>query len=188
MTCIVAVAAPDGTVIMGGDAAGTDERDLSLGIGAETKVWKQGPLLFGACGSFRVSQLLRWHMQIPVPDPDMEPLEYVTGPLIDAMRTTLAERGALSTFLEDATESMTESGLLLGYAGRVFEVWSDFGVGELVHGYASCGCGSLIALGVLAATEHLDVKPKRRVRLALDAAERHSAGVRGPMTILRQSL
>lgn len=185
MTAIAAVVGPSGAVWMGGDAAGTDERDLSLGIGTEPKVWRQGPVLFGACGSFRVAQLLRWHMDLPHPDPNVDAVEYITGPLIDAMRQTLVERGSLTTWLDEGTDAIAESGLLVALAGRVFEVYSDFGVGELVHGYAATGCGSLIALGALAATEGMSTKPRERVRLALDAAERHSAGVRGPMTILR---
>lgn len=185
MTCIAAVVGEKGTIYMGGDSAGIDTWDLSLGVQLETKVWKSGPLLFGACGSFRVSQLIRWHMPIPVPDPELEPIAYLTGPLVDAMRDTLSEGGALTMWQDDATEELTQSGLIVGYNGRVFEVFSDFGVGELTHGYASVGCGSLIALGVLAATEEFDIKPHKRITLALNAAERHSGGVRGPMTVLK---
>lgn len=186
MTCIAAVAAADGSVVMGGDSAAIDTYDLSMAAGAEAKVWSAGPLIFGACGSFRVSQLLRWHLNVPFPEEDLDPLAYLTGPLVNAMRDTLTAGGALTTWQEDNTEALTESGFLIGFAGRVFELYSDFGVGELRHGYAAVGCGGAIALGVLAATERLDVGPRRRVKLALDAAERHSAGVRGPMTILRQ--
>lgn len=179
MTCIAAVATGD-TVVMGGDAAGVDHH-LDINSGREAKVWKAGPLVFGACGSFRVAQLLRWHLTLPAPG-DGEPLEYITGPLVNAMRETLACGGALTTWQEDNTESLTESGFLIGFAGRLFELYSDFGVGEPINGYASVGCGSPYALGALAATAQL--KPKRRVRMALDAAEHHNAGVRGPMTVL----
>lgn len=187
MTCIVAVSSPDGSVVMGGDSAGVDDRDYSMGTHAEPKVWSAGDVLFGACGSFRVAQLLRHHMVLPALDPDEDPLHFVTGSLVNAMRSTLTEGGALTVWDEDSTEELTASGLLVGIAGRVFEVFEDFGVGELVEGYGSVGCGSMLALGVLAATESLDLGPRRRVKLALKAAERHSAGVRGPMTILRQA-
>jgi hypothetical protein len=61
---------------------------------------------------------------------------------------------------------------------------SDFGVGELVHGYGSVGCGAAIACGSLATSEDFEVTAEERIELALEAAERHSAGVRGPMTII----
>lgn len=181
MTCIVAVA-HDGKVVMGGDSAAVDDHDYSIGTCREAKVWQSGPVLFGACGSFRVSQLLRWKMTLPTPGPDDEPLDYIVGDLIDAMRDSLARGGALTTWQEDSTEELTSSGLLLGYGGRVFEVFEDFGIGELVEGYGSIGCGSLIALGSLSSTE--GQKSRKRVQTALSAAERHSAGVRGPFTII----
>lgn len=184
MTCIAAVVDGD-NVYMGGDSAGvSDDSTYSLGIGSEAKVWGNGGLLFGASGSFRVSQVLRWQLQVPQYNPDGEALEYLTGPLITTMRESLQLHGALSIFEEDSTENI-DGALLIGFRGRVFEVFSDFGVGELVHGYGSVGCGSPIAMGALAATELTDIKPKRRIIMALEAAERHSAGVRGPFTVLK---
>jgi hypothetical protein len=185
MTCIAAVVGKDGTVWMGGDSAGIDSDSLDLGIGKETKVWAASGLLFGACGSFRVSQVLRWHMTVPDANPVHDPLQYITGPLVDAMRNALQSAGALTVWEEDATESMG-GGLLIAYQGRVFEMWGDFGVGELIHDYGATGCGGPVAVGSLATTEGLNLNPKRRVQLALDAAERHNAGVRGPMVIIKQ--
>lgn len=186
MTCIAAVA-ENGRVVMGGDSAGVDDR-LGIDAGTEPKVWQAGPLMFGAFGSFRVSQLLRWHLTIPVPSLGVDPFEYLTGPLVNAMRESLTIGGALTTWQEDNTEAIDSSGFLIGFAGRVFEMYGDFGINEPSNGYASVGCGAPYALGVLAATERLDLSPKRRIRLALDAAARHSAGVRGPMLILKETL
>lgn len=185
MTCIAAVRSKNGTIVMGGDSAGfEDDSNMSLGIGKETKVWKNNGILFGACGSFRVSQVLRWHLRVPVYDTTSEPLEYITGPLVNEMRAALEVAGALTVWEDDHTESMG-GGLLLGHRGRVFEMWGDFGVGELVHDYGATGCGGAIACGSLATTEGLDISPKKRVLLALNAAERHSAGVRGPMVVIK---
>lgn len=185
MTCIAAVVDDDGTVYMGGDSAGmSDDSVFSLGIGTEPKVWKANGMLFGACGSFRVSQVIRWQVHIPAYDPDTEILSYLTGPLMDSLRDELDMRGTLQAWLDDATEGI-DGGLLVAMEGRVFEVYQDFGIGELVHGYGAIGCGGPIALGSLAATEGLGIKPRKRVKMALDAAERHSGGVRGPMTIIK---
>jgi ATP-dependent protease HslVU (ClpYQ) peptidase subunit len=185
MTCIAAVVTPNGQVVMGGDSASVDDQ-LRIDVGKEAKVWHAGPLLFGACGSFRVAQVLRWHLTVPTPEPDDEPLAYLTGPLARAMREALAENGALTTWDEDNTEGLTESGLLIGYAGQVYEVYEDFGVHQPADDYAAVGCGRRWAEGVMWATKDMDIKPKRRVGLALAAAEKHSAGVVGPMEILSQ--
>lgn len=185
MTCIAAVVADDGTVHMGGDSAGIDVvNNLQLGIGTEAKVWKNGGLMFGACGSFRVSQVIRWQVHVPAYDPDTEILSYLTGPLMDSLRDELDVRGTLQAWLDDATEGI-DGGLLIAVDGRVFEVYGDFGIGELVHGYGAIGCGGQIALGSLAATEGMGIKPKQRVKMALEAAERHSGGVRGPMHYIK---
>lgn len=182
MTCIAALATPTGDIIIGGDSAGIDDR-LDLGIHAETKVWRTGPVLFGSCGSFRVAQLIRHKLTLPAPDPDVDPWAYLVGPLVDAMREALEVGGALATWEEDTTEGIY-GGFVIGYAGRVFELYEDFGIGELVHGYGAVGCGAPMAVGSLATTEHLRTNPQRRIELALAAAERHSGGVRGPMTII----
>lgn len=184
MTCIAAVA-HNGVVWMGGDALGVDVYDFTAGAHVEPKVWRSGPILFGAAGSFRVAQLIRHRMTIPTFDRSADPLGYLVGDLSIAIRETLEMGGALTRWQEDATEELTGSSLLIALVGRVFEMYADFGVGELAYGYATVGSGSPIAMGVLAATERLKVSPRRRVELALDAAERHNAAVRGPMTILR---
>lgn len=180
MTAIAAIANGT-TVTMGADAAGTDT-SFSTTTATESKVWRAGPLLFGASGSYRVAQLIRWRMPVPVPEPSMEPLAYLVGPLADAMVEVLEGGRALTTWQEDNTAAINESSLLIGFRGHVYEMYSDFGVNEEALGYAAIGSGAPVALGALAATEHI-TNARRRVRMALDAAERHNASVRGPMHI-----
>lgn len=182
MTCIAAVTSPDGRIWMGGDSAGVDGDGYDLGLCRETKVWENGGILFGASGSFRVAQVIRWHMEIPA-FTQTSALEYVTGPLVDSIRSALEASGALTKWEEDSTENMGGD-LLIGYDGHVFEMWGDFGVGELIHDYGAVGCGGQLACGSLATTEKMKLTPKKRIELALMASERHSAGVRGPMVII----
>lgn len=184
MTCIAAIRTEDGDIYIGGDSAGIDADSLLMGLHVETKVWQEFDMVFGMCGSFRVAQVIRYHTPIPEDHYD-DPLEYLTGPFANALRETLHESGTLSIWDEDSTEEINESGLIVGYKGRVFEIMSDFGVGELVNGYASIGCGYPLALGSLASTESLDMGPEERILMALNVAERHSAGVAGPMKILK---
>jgi hypothetical protein len=50
-------------------------------------------------------------------------------------------------------------------------------------GYTAVGCGAQVAHGVLYATPSMP--PRRRLQLALEAAQRHSAGVRGPFRYIK---
>lgn len=51
-------------------------------------------------------------------------------------------------------------------------------------GYAAVGCGEEIARGALFATRAAKLRPEKRAVVALEAAERFSAGVRGPFKVL----
>lgn len=183
MTCIAALIDDNGAVWVGGDSAGVDVYADSLEIreGLEEKVWSNGGVIFGGCGSFRIMQLLRWQLNVPAPAPDDEVMSWLTGVFIDSMRGVLECGGALTRWDTTSTEEIDESGYLLACQGRLFEVYSDFGVGEYREGYAAIGCGRAFALGSLHAT--VGQKPKKRITAALEAAERFSAGVRGPFTI-----
>lgn len=72
--------------------------------------------------------------------------------------------------------------LLIGVQGHVFRVCSHFSASETTTGYDAIGSATPHALGSLASTEGQPAK--RRVEIALRAAERHSGGVAAPFTIL----
>ena len=75
-----------------------------------------------------------------------------------------------------------ESGgsFILGYRGRSFTIENDFQIGECVCNFSSVGCGQDVALGAMYATQDIKLSPKERIKLALNAAEEFSLGVRGP--------
>lgn len=180
MTCIVGITEGK-KVWVGGDTAGTHLDNWLQQTGLESKVWKEGEVVIGGCGSFRIMQLLRYKMVMPAVPDDIDVTEYLVGDFADAMRTCLMEGGALSVWDEDSTEEMADSGYLVAVRGRIFEIYSDFGVGEFEDGFAAIGCGKQFALGSLYSTH--DIKAKERVQLSLEAAEHFSAGVRGPFTV-----
>jgi hypothetical protein len=68
--------------------------------------------------------------------------------------------------------------------GQLFAVYDDYQVGRAADGFAAVGCGDEIALGALYATAGTGLKPRKRVLVALNAAERFNAGVRGPFVCL----
>jgi hypothetical protein len=77
------------------------------------------------------------------------------------------------------------SHLLIGAAGRLFHVDPSLMAAERLEPWNAIGCGRDLVLGSLHTTAQLGCfTPKTRLEMALSAAERYSAGVRGPWCIL----
>ncbi len=175
MTCIAGVLAGNRTYI-GGDSAGTAGDDLI--IRADQKVFRNGEFLIGFAGSFRMGQLLRFAFVPPKHPKRQDTYRYMVTTFVDAVRDCL-KKGGLAQKEHDVEE--VEGILLVGYRGRLFIVDCDYSVAEPVDGFAAVGCGCQVANGALYVTEGME--PKKRVRQALDAAERHCNAVRRPFYV-----
>ena len=175
MTAIAGVV-EDGKVWIGGDSAGV--ADYSLTLRADEKVFKNGPFLFGFTTSFRMGQLLRYAFNPPDHDPRIDDFKYLVTTFMDAVRDCLKNGGYASS------SGGSEKGgtFLLGYKGNLYSVYDDYQVGKAVDGINAVGCGEQIVKGALFVQQN--VKPEKRIKLALTAAERFSSGVRGPFLVL----
>lgn len=174
MTCIVGLV-HEGRVLIGGDSAGVAGLDLT--VRADRKVFRNGDFTFGFTTSFRMGQLLR-HSFVPprrYPGADIE--KFMVVDFIDAVRSCL-KAGAFSTTRDGAEIGGT---FLVGHAGHLFTVHSDYQVAQQADGFDAVGCGESFARGALYANAHLE--PASRVEQALRCAESFSAGVRGPFHI-----
>ena len=178
MTAIVGLK-HEGIVFIGGDSAGVAGYDLT--VRADTKVFRREGFVFGFTTSFRMGQLLRFKLKLPRHHPDDDVYEFMCVAFIDAVRKCLKDGGWASK------ENENEKGgtFIVGFKGRLFVIDSDYQVGEPVDSFAAVGCGQSYALGSLISTG--DRKPRDRVRLALEAAERFSAGVCGPFIIQKST-
>lgn len=170
MTCIVGVK-DNGRVLIGGDSAGVN--GWSLTVRADRKVFRNGPYIFGFAGSFRMGNLLRYALVPPEPS-DWDVYRFMSTTFVDAVRKCLKDGG-----LAEVNNGVERGGVfLVGYKGELFRIDNDYQVGIADDGYSAIGCGDEIAVGSLFATKALPAHD--RARIALEAAERHSAGVRGP--------
>ena len=184
MTCIAALV-HNGVITMGGDSAGV--AGLSLHVRSDPKVFRNGAFLVGCTSSFRMIQVLRFQVKPPEHPRKhedgswLDAYEYMVRYFIEECRKEFKEHGYLTK------ESEQEIGgcFLVGYRGRLFYVDNDFQVGELHDPFAAVGCSMDIAHGALFALRDSDMEPEAKVRLALEAAERFSAGVRRPFVIER---
>lgn len=175
MTCIVGLE-HNGRVYIGGDSAGVSDYDLT--VRADEKVFRSGPFVMGFCGSFRMGQLLRYRLEAPKLPKDPDDLDrWMVCEFVDAVRECLAA----GDHLKKKAGHESEGEFLVGVRGRLFTVQADFQVARSSHTYDAVGCGANLALGSLFTSE--GVSPRKRVQVALYAAEQFSAGVRGPFTI-----
>ncbi len=176
MTCIAGVAHA-GRVWIGGDSCGstpTAWQDVG-----NVKVFTLGEMLIGVCGSFRTIDLLRY--QVPCVRQNDEPIDRF-------IRSTFA--GSISDVLErfkvpDDVRAATN--LLVGIAGRLFEVQSDLSVVDAPDWGFAVGEGADAARGSLHTTQGARGKtgiPEYRILAALRAAEAVCPSVRGPFGVL----
>lgn len=177
MTCIAAIA-KNGKVWMGSDSLAS-ARDWRSTIRKDPKIFKVGNMLIGFTSSYRMGQLLGYKLTVPKHHAGVSVEEYMHREFIDSVRKTLKDGGYTRI------ESNEETGgfFLVGYQGRIFQIECDFQIGEAADQYDAVGCGGQIALGSLFSTEKTKMSPEDRISLAINAAERHSAGVRGPVII-----
>jgi ATP-dependent protease HslVU (ClpYQ) peptidase subunit len=168
MTAVVAVAASaGGEAVIGSDAC-VGSADGFVELTALPKWFRLGPATIGFAG-------------------DMAAAARVARAKVSAVRKgqTLANWPATHLAPVVAAMDLKEDSLdlLIVVGGAVFTMDEGGGLVRPLHGYAAIGSGGSAALGALAATEGLAMSAVDRVRLALDAAERHAAGVRGPMSL-----
>lgn len=174
MTCIVGVV-DNGKVFIGGDSAGV--AGYSLTVRADRKVFRNGDFIMGFTSSFRMGQLLAKSFTPPKRHPDTDVYKFMVTDFIDSVRDCLKTGG----YAEKHNEAEKGGTFIVGYQGRLFLIDSDYQVGEAIDGFDACGCGAEIAQGALFANPA--GKPRDRLKVALEAAERFSAGVRGPFHI-----
>ena len=185
MTCIASLKS-DGKVWIGGDSAGVNVESLSITARADRKVFLKTdvvgvPYGFGFTSSFRMGQLIQYHLEIPAVPDKMDLHEFLATSFIFALRNCLKDGGW--AIVENNKEQAGT--FLVATRGRVFMVDSDYQVGESLHDFSAVGCGEDIALGSLYSTNKTKLTPVARVELALRAAAEFSAGVRGPFSLVQ---
>lgn len=176
MTAIAGVA-QGGKVWIGADSAGV--ADWALTIQRAPKVFLRGPYIIGYSSSFRMGQILEHSFEPPAPPRRRGQLaRFMVVNFVDALRAAFKTAGWGTN--KDGRE--WGGFFLVGARGRLFRIEDDFQVSEAADCFDAVGCGSELARGALYATR--GQAPRKRVDLALRAAERCNAGVRGPFHVL----
>ena len=183
MTCIVGLV-HDGDIYMGADSAATNGM-LNQVNRKDEKVFKKGNMLFDFTSSYRMGQLLKYNLNIPRPFVDESLETYMYTRFIDSVRDCF-KKGGFSRVMQNEEHGGT---FLVGVEGRLFKISGDFQVGESMMCFDACGCGEDLAKGAAYVLTKHDVNdnvpPEIIVTEALEAASVFSAGVGGPLKILK---
>jgi len=180
MTCIAAIA--DGeTVWMGGDSASVHGDNIQICFAP--KVVRREQFLIGCAGDTRFTQVVRYAFDPPAYQPThMSPDKFMAVHFLGKLQCVLKDHGAMRY---DDGRQWANAGMLVGFAGRLFQISEDFSFVENTWKYDAIGSGQDFALGAFFATLPANrYRPYERIQMALDAASRHSVGVDGPFTIL----
>jgi ATP-dependent protease HslVU (ClpYQ) peptidase subunit len=170
MTCVVAVTEGNHMVMMGDSAAGNQDM-LNFRLASPPKVAKEGRLLYGYAGDFRMCQLA-----------EKARLSKVKAGKVMAQRLTAAR-------LKFGWQELRgiEGELLVCCGGRIHYfngdgTWIEISALDRSPSltYAAIGSGAGVATGSLYATAREKMSLAERAKGALEAAVCHHAYVRGP--------
>jgi hypothetical protein len=186
MTCIVALI-HENKVLLGGDAAASDDKSGLIFQRTDPKVFKVGQFGIGFVDSFRMGQILQYDWTPPVykPTSGFRNLDkFIRTKFVESIKDSFKEHGYGN--FGSGTEDGDEGGIFLiavQGAGRIFTMDSDFHIGEADVQYMAEGAGQELALGSLFSTGLIKT-PRKRVRMALEAAAKFNMSVRPPFTII----
>jgi ATP-dependent protease HslVU (ClpYQ) peptidase subunit len=181
MTCIVAITQKN-KVWIGADSAGVAGHNLNLH--GDTKVFVKkddagNPWLFGFTTSFRMGQIIQHILKIPRYNKEKDIHNFLVTKFVPVLSKILAKEK-----WEKTEKGEAEGGeFIVGLAGKIFVIFSDYQVMMPMEEFASVGSGKNLAMGALYATKNIQ-DPEKRLLIALEAAESFNSSVRRPFKIV----
>lgn len=195
MTCIVALVDEQGLVHFGGDSLAVNVPNqynsiVSQTVRKEPKIWTRDGMVFGANGSVRMLQLLRYVLEIPPyhhigEDKDHmgeDKVKYLVTKFIPALKDCFVKSG----YQEEDCE--LRGNILLSLGKELFTIGAEFQICNTADGYESIGKAQEVAIGSLHTTNQLNLPPRERLYLALKAAERHTCVVSEPFHYINSEM
>lgn len=188
MTCIVGlIDTRDSSLWFAADSAGSN--GLTVTPMATPKLFIRdaatlGGIIFGYTTSFRMGQILQYHLDIPKYESGYTASDidrYICSPFIEAVRKCFKRFGYAT--ISDSQESGGQ--FLVGLHGHIYEIGNYYGVTRSRDAFAAIGSGYQLALGSLASTPSLS--PPLRVRMAIDVAATYSPNVGPPAVVLHNN-
>lgn len=173
MTCIIGLE-HGGKVYMGGDSAASN--NIAIYETNVRKVFKVGSFLIGWTSSFRMGQILQYHLHAPVQTDDQADMQYMVVTFIEAVHTCLKE------YRFDRGDENGGGCFLVGYRGKLYTIYGDYQVQHYARGVNAIGSGQEFALGAMTVLK--DLPPEKRIKKALKAAGAWSDSVCAPYYVM----
>jgi hypothetical protein len=187
MTAVVALI-HENKVLLGGDAAASDDKSGLIFSRVDPKVFRVGQFGIAFVDSFRMGQILQYNWIPPIykPTAGFKNLDkFMRTKFIESVKEAFKEQG-YGNQTAGSTEDGDEGGIFIisvQNSGRIFVMDTDFHIGEADLQYMAEGAGQELALGSLFSTTSIKT-PRKRVRMALEAAAKFNMSVRPPFTII----
>lgn len=190
MTCIVGLV-EDKRVYIGGDSCSAD--DSHSRITGLHKVFMGGnhQFVIGYTSSFRMGQILQHHINYMGMIEDATNKARQMGSVLK-----IDERFMVTVFVEEIRKKFEEFGFskikenehtggtfLVGVAGNLYQIDSDYQVNHYKDGFTAVGHGYQFALGSLYETFNSGLLPRVRITKALAASAYFDPFVREPFVI-----
>jgi ATP-dependent protease HslVU (ClpYQ) peptidase subunit len=184
MTCIIGMIDKENDCAwIGGDSLGSNWTTKAINL--QPKVFRNSifkNVVMGSTTTFRHIDLLKYSDTL-FPEIDFYKKEefnhkYMVTKFIPNLIKLFSEG------IKSENDKDKGANLIICAGNHVFEVQDDYSVLEPALGFAAVGCGEYFAKGSLYSTRMLDISPKERIAIALEAAEQCGCGVQRPFTIL----
>ena len=124
---------------------------------------KDTQILFGSAGETLVPDFLEFAFTMPVYHPDEDPMSYLMGSFIPALRISLES----NQYKEQAKDN--KGNLAIVFRDQMFILYANWILQKVHRKYISIGSGKLTASGVLEDTENVK-NGKSRIRRAIRAS------------------
>lgn len=184
MTCIVGFTDKEKSITyMGGDSCASN--CFSKNIINQNKVFKiqdTKNAILGFSGSVRDLNLLR----------------YATGLIDTRDEPNIDEKYLVTKFIPNIIDTMEkgsrcctsngqkdmDSYFLFAYKDKMWRISMDYSIMSVIENYDAIGSGCYYALGSIASTEAVNMKPIDRIHKALQVASKFARGVEAPFYII----
>lgn len=175
MTCIVGLV-QNKTVWLGGDRAATGD-GLNRILIKEPKIFEKQGIGFGVCGLPKVMDALQHAIELPS-FTGGDDKGYLVSHVIPAIREGLKN---LDCTVPHHGQQYFHGAMLIGFAGRLYQLEGNFQLVESAQGFDAVGSGAEPALGSLRSTKG---NPKKRLLEALKVSAENNAGVAPPFDVI----
>lgn len=185
MSCIIGYV-HNNKVYMCHDSIEICDADHSYKISSIDKCFIKKNILFGCVGSIRAMSLFKYKLKFDLQKKGMSDHEYLSTIIADSIRGLLVDYECMVKDENCDEKVLANSQMLIGYKGKLYQMYSDFYVGEIQYPkYEAIGYSGSYAVGALYALENNhNMTPEEKLLLAMSAVRKFTVTICEPYKII----